>query len=176
MDTKKIVSSALFELASEKRLEKITITDVLDRSGVSRSTFYAHFQDKYDALNWFCATKANAVLADCAAKDWYHVLISLNSFAYNNRGFFRVYLKDDTDVMKKYRMDYIGSFLKRAYFPEKAPEENLTRQERLTLIHAAAGVSEMLKEWLMEDCKMPVVEFSYLGYSFLPGERRTRVH
>ena len=41
---------ALLELIQEKRWEKIRVQDLLDRTGLGRSTFYAHFDNKFDLL------------------------------------------------------------------------------------------------------------------------------
>jgi len=40
------------QLALEKPVEKITIKEITDRAGVIRVTFYNHFQDKYELLEW----------------------------------------------------------------------------------------------------------------------------
>ncbi len=42
------LGDALIALMQEKRFDDITVQDVLDRAGVSRSTFYHHFRDKED--------------------------------------------------------------------------------------------------------------------------------
>ncbi|GHO93692.1 TetR family transcriptional regulator [Reticulibacter mediterranei] len=46
--TRHLVQSALIELLQEKRYEAITVRDILERSGVGSSTFYAHYFDKED--------------------------------------------------------------------------------------------------------------------------------
>ncbi len=46
--THRLVMSAMVELLAEKRYEAITIQDILDRAGIGRSTFYAHYFDKAD--------------------------------------------------------------------------------------------------------------------------------
>ena len=40
------------ELACIRPIEKITIKEITDRAGVIRTTFYNHFQDKYELLEW----------------------------------------------------------------------------------------------------------------------------
>ncbi|HMV48532.1 MAG TPA: TetR/AcrR family transcriptional regulator [Blastocatellia bacterium] len=46
--TRDVLGDALITLMHEKAFDDITVQDVLDLAGVSRSTFYAHFRDKDD--------------------------------------------------------------------------------------------------------------------------------
>lgn len=48
--TRRMLFEALLELIQEKRWEKIRVQDLLDRTGLGRSTFYAHFDNKFDLL------------------------------------------------------------------------------------------------------------------------------
>ena len=46
--TRHALGTALMELLRERPLQQLTVQDVLDRAGVGRATFYAHFQNKRD--------------------------------------------------------------------------------------------------------------------------------
>jgi AcrR family transcriptional regulator len=46
--TRDTLGDALVELMQEKSFDEITVQEVLDRAGVGRSTFYAHYRDKDD--------------------------------------------------------------------------------------------------------------------------------
>ena len=46
--TRNILGDAIIQLMQEKPFEQITVQHVLDRAGVSRSTFYTHYSDKND--------------------------------------------------------------------------------------------------------------------------------
>ncbi|MGA2537168.1 MAG: TetR/AcrR family transcriptional regulator [Terracidiphilus sp.] len=46
--TRDVLGDALLELMQEKEFDEITVQHVLDRAGVGRSTFYAHYSDKND--------------------------------------------------------------------------------------------------------------------------------
>lgn len=48
--TKKILFEALVTLMEQKDFEKIKISDICDQALINRSTFYAHYEDKYDLL------------------------------------------------------------------------------------------------------------------------------
>ncbi|WP_109523010.1 MULTISPECIES: TetR/AcrR family transcriptional regulator [Nocardia] len=48
--TRNALHQALIELMIERGYERISVSDILDRADVGRSTFYAHFRDKDDLL------------------------------------------------------------------------------------------------------------------------------
>lgn len=48
--TRDRLGDAIIALILEKPFDSITVQDVLDRAGVGRSTFYAHYKDKDDVL------------------------------------------------------------------------------------------------------------------------------
>ena len=48
--TRKILFNTLLNLMKEKNFEKIKIADICDAALVNRSTFYAHYEDKYELL------------------------------------------------------------------------------------------------------------------------------
>lgn len=49
---KEILAESFLELAEIKRVDKITIKDITDRSGYSVATFYLQFRDKFDLIAW----------------------------------------------------------------------------------------------------------------------------
>ncbi len=53
-EVKILLADSFKELVLEKAVEKITIKEITDRAGVIRVTFYNHFQDKYELLEWIC--------------------------------------------------------------------------------------------------------------------------
>ena len=46
--TDKAIIQAFIDLLKEKSFEKITVQDILERTPVTRATFYAHYHDKYE--------------------------------------------------------------------------------------------------------------------------------
>lgn len=48
--TNKALFEALIVLMEQKEFEKIKISDICDVALINRSTFYAHYEDKYDLL------------------------------------------------------------------------------------------------------------------------------
>jgi len=49
--TRTAILRALISLMREKGYDAVTVTDIIDRADVGRSTFYTHFTDKSDVLD-----------------------------------------------------------------------------------------------------------------------------
>ena len=62
-NTKKMLADALRELMREKDISKITISELTQKTGLNRKTFYYHFRDVYDLLAWMFENEAIAVVA-----------------------------------------------------------------------------------------------------------------
>ena len=52
-----LLAESLKELTIKQPIEKITIKEITDKAGVIRPTFYNHFQDKYELLEWIIRTE-----------------------------------------------------------------------------------------------------------------------
>ncbi len=51
LKTKKSLYDALLHLMGNKSFEEIKVSEICDKAMINRSTFYAHFEDKYSLLN-----------------------------------------------------------------------------------------------------------------------------
>ena len=60
--TKQALASSLKHLLLQKPLNKITIHDIAGDCGISRMTFYYHFKDIYDLVEWACVEDAARAL------------------------------------------------------------------------------------------------------------------
>lgn len=87
--TKKALAAALKELMEEKSFEKISVGDICDRCNMNRKSFYYHFKDKYDLVNWIFDTE----FIDGAYKKTYEntweLFEDICQFFYDNRLFYR---------------------------------------------------------------------------------------
>lgn len=60
--TKHALEVSLKNLLLQKPLNKITINDITDDCGINRMTFYYHFKDIYDLVEWVCVEDAKKAL------------------------------------------------------------------------------------------------------------------
>ena len=67
--TKEALADALKALLANQPLSKISIKDITNYCGISRNTFYYHFQDKYELINWIFFSDMNEHIASFADPD-----------------------------------------------------------------------------------------------------------
>lgn len=78
MLTEKALAASLKKLLEKKTLNKITVRDITDDCGVNRQTFYYHFHDIYDLVEWIFTQEAQKYLTDgITAKNWREVISDL---------------------------------------------------------------------------------------------------
>lgn len=62
--TKQALANALKELMEETSFKRITVSDICERCNMNRKSFYYHFRDKYDLVNWIFDTEVLVFLQD----------------------------------------------------------------------------------------------------------------
>ena len=76
--TEKALAASLKKLLEKKTLNKITVRDITDDCGVNRQTFYYHFHDVYDLVEWIFTQDAQKYMADgITDKNWNDVISEL---------------------------------------------------------------------------------------------------
>lgn len=86
--TKRALEQSLKNLLLKKPLTKITINDIAEDCGINRMTFYYHFKDIYDLIEWSCLEDAKRALEqkkDCAT--WQQSLEQIFTAVLENKPF-----------------------------------------------------------------------------------------
>ena len=86
--TKKAFATSLKKLLSQKPLDKIKITDITEDCEVNRQTFYYHFKDIYDLLEWVYTNDATRAIGDKKTYDtWQEGLYEIFKYILDNKSF-----------------------------------------------------------------------------------------
>ena len=86
--TKKALAESLKKLLSKNKLNKITIKEITEDCGVNRQTFYYHFKDIYDLVEWSCLEDAKKALEEKKTHDtWQEGFIQIFDAVKNNKPF-----------------------------------------------------------------------------------------
>lgn len=62
--TKKAIATGMKELTKKKSFDKITVSDITEICGLNRQTFYYHFQDKFELVNWIYYNELISIVTD----------------------------------------------------------------------------------------------------------------
>lgn len=69
--TKKAIANGIKELTKKKSFDKITVQDITEICGLNRQTFYYHFQDKYELVDWIYYNEAISIIVnDLTYDNW----------------------------------------------------------------------------------------------------------
>ena len=153
--TKKAISYSLKELLLDKPLNKITINDICKKSSINRQTFYYHFEDIRDLVEYTTIEDANDALKN---KDTYETW---------QEGFLSIFLlmkKDKVFINNIYHsisLDILQSYLYKLVYPiiykvvdEKSSNKKVNEEDKkfITNFYMYSFVSLVL-EWIKNDMK-----------------------
>ena len=86
MKTKKALAESLKNLLLQKPLNKITISDITDDCAINRMTFYYHFKDIYDLVEWTCAEESAQAMEGKKTYDtWQEGFLNIFSAVQSNK-------------------------------------------------------------------------------------------
>lgn len=93
--TKKALANALKELMTDIPFEKINVAQICEKCNMNRKSFYYHFKDKYDLVNWIFDVEVLSVMTQNAdsypstSDTHWNYITNLCTVFYNNRSFYR---------------------------------------------------------------------------------------
>lgn len=150
--TKRAMADALKKLLQKHTLEHITIQDVTDGAQVSRKTFYYHFRDIYDLVEWL-------LVEDCKILTENHrdggiwvrdVAIALN-YATENRGWLlNIYQSMDRPQLEGILRKIVSPLMETS-FEEALAGRPVNQEDRQFVLDIFTyGVTGLFLSWVGE--------------------------
>ncbi len=90
--TKRALASALKELMDEVPFSKITVAQICEKCDMNRKSFYYHFKDKYELMNWIFDMDL-ITLSRKGSNDKWQLIEEVCAYLYDNKKFYREALK-----------------------------------------------------------------------------------
>lgn len=102
--TKRALEESLKQLMLEKPFTKITVNDIVENCGINRGTFYYHFNDIYDLVEWACQEDAKkAIQGKKTYSTWQEGLQNIFVAVRENKPFImNVYHTISQDQIRRY--------------------------------------------------------------------------
>lgn len=154
--TKKALANALKELMEEMPFKKISVSDICEKCAMNRKSFYYHFRDKYDLVNWIFDTEFFALLQERdPGKRWEFVEKACQYF-YDNRSFYcKVLNVRGQDCFSEHFREFMHPLLRERI--KEIVGSNSIPDMYVTFF--ADGIACAFERWLLDKNCMPPDEF-----------------
>lgn len=95
--TKRLLYTTLLELMKEKPFEEIKVSDICNKALVNRSTFYSHYQDKYDLFSELVMDIKNVLAIELSKNK---KINSVKEYYIEMMSIFIDYIENNKDIYK----------------------------------------------------------------------------
>lgn len=140
--TKRLIANSFKELMLQMPFEKITIKTITDHANVIRPTFYNHFHDKYELVEWIVKTeiidKTQEAIKNGSARGVIRVLFSgfLEDKEYYQKAFEISGQNGFIDTLEKFFTEMFASVIN-----EDVYDKGLFTKEQLAKYYASGVIT-----------------------------------
>jgi probable dihydroxyacetone kinase regulator len=156
--TKKALAQSLKKLIGEKEINKITIKDITEDCGVNRQTFYYHFSDIYDLLQWIYKNevieKIDNIQEDNFTENWQACFLYVFEYILDNKQFvINIYYSLSRDLFLNFIYKQTDILLSKA-IEEKSKQKSITLNDKkfITTFYKYAIVG-LVQDWIEKGMK-----------------------
>ncbi|MFA9466524.1 MAG: TetR/AcrR family transcriptional regulator C-terminal domain-containing protein [Velocimicrobium sp.] len=105
--TQMAIANALKKLSDTMPFEEISVQDISIECGISRKTFYNHFEDKYQLVDWiFRYEIGDKLIAETSLNDWKRGSLLLCRYLKENKKYYENVLNfEGQNSFKEYLYD-----------------------------------------------------------------------
>jgi len=149
--SRKLINDALADLLTEKPLDKITVTDVVNRADINRGTFYAHYKDIPDVVDHLIQQTFSAIreamMSTVAtdAKPEHTLLSTIQKLLEEDMSFYRKILNSSASaIMQEQLVAVVTEFMlehKDQFYPGSQEEY------KIAIRFCAGGLSNLYRDW-----------------------------
>lgn len=149
--TKRAMADALKKLLQKRKLEHITVQDVADEANVSRKTFYYHFHDIYDLLEWLLLEECRELAHGHEAGAWIQdVAIGLNYATKNREWLQNIYLSMERPQLERILRKIVEPRIKASFEQARAGRPVNEEDRQFVEDIFTYGVTGLFLTWMGE--------------------------
>ena len=177
-NTKLALESSLKKLLLHKPLDKITINDLTADCGISRMSFYYHFRDIYDLVEWVCVEDGRRALQGKKTYEtWQEGLEQIFEAVLENKPFIlNVYRAVSRDKIESYLYKLTYSLIADVV-EEKSAGTVLAEEDRAFIAEFYKyGFVGVMLDWIAEGMKADYQEITRRVCVLMHGSIDNSVH
>ena len=155
--TKESLGAALKQMLTVKPIDKITVKDLVEICGVNRQTFYYHFDDVYDLLEWVFEEDANRVLpSEVVYEHWRDDVMMFFKYLVDNSVFaLNIYNSNSRIYMLRYFKRRLQGCI-RSFAIIVSDGKNIDRTDfEFVVEFYANGIVGLISQWLDLGMQLP---------------------
>ena len=159
IDVKHVLVNAVLEYCENRSLESMTIKNILDLTGMSRQTFYNHFIDKNDLIQYIYNTVIVPDFNDNnRAMDFFNsLLVTFQNMKRYHQFMKQACMLEGQNCLKDYIFEHCKEFdLK--WHQELYGSTPMPETLRFATIYHASASSSMTLSWILSDMPVPCEE------------------
>ena len=153
--TKRALEQSLKNLLLKKPLTKINVGDIAEECGINRMTFYYHFKDIYDLVEWSCLEDAKKALDEKKTYEtWQQGLLRIFEAVQENKPFIlNVYRCVHREQVERYLQPLVDQLLLDV-LNEEIGEMTLRDEDKqfIAQIYSYIFIGLML-DWIKDDMR-----------------------
>ena len=151
--TKNALASAMKELMADKPIKKINVRDITEECGLSRKSFYYHFKDKYDLVNWIFYTEFVQEIKENNIEYNWDLLEKICKYFYKNKEFYsKAFEAEGQNSFSKYFIEVMRPIILKSY--KNVFDDNEEKEFFAEFFADATRLA--IKRWILkEDSKTP---------------------
>lgn len=154
--TKNALAVSMKKLMEKKPFSKISVGDICEDCGMNRKSFYYHFRDKYDLVNWIFYVDFIERMDWNSCRNEWDMLEALCSHFYGERLFYQNALQvEGQNSFREYFCGMLRPVL--MLLTQNLVEEG--RKKEFYIAFLCEGVLGELVYWLREGSKITPEEF-----------------
>lgn len=173
--TKKALISAFGRVLAKKPFSKITVVDITSECGVNRMTFYYHFKDIYDLLEWTLENQLEEAIDNNITYDtWKQGYLNVFYFALERKNYIlKIFPEIEQGQMKNYLHSLAYKFTL-AVINEISVATNVSEEDKNfiadTFAHALVGVLvSWVRDGMKGDPELIVKKFGLMSEGIISG-------
>lgn len=150
--TYRALYDALITVLNYRNFGAITVNDLCSEAFISRATFYAHFNDKYDLLRRWLVIVRKSIIKD--VNKYEELKAEINQFVYSNQKIITNILKDANSetlaLIREFISHIVELTIKRKINDESSPQH-------IILLNFCIGGLVNLLTWIVENKYPPEI-------------------
>ena len=168
--TKNAVADSLKRLTEKKAFDKISVGEISEEAGINRQTFYYHFTDKYELLEWIYKEEiVNPIMNELDFNNWDDKLCGALKVMISEKQFYLNTIKHAEDYVSRFFLENARRVFEDAI---DVLDEEKNIDEKARRFYAgffANGLCGSLMEWIFDGMNMSAEEITEL----LTGLKKT---